>query len=341
MRLQANATKRLSASPVSGALKLTLAAILAIASGLNTFDGQAAESYPTRPIKIIAPFSAGSPPDALGRVVGQQLAERLGQSVIIETRPGGGTTIATKAGATAEADGYTLLYVNAALAYSTVLYPNPGYDPLKSFSPVAALASWSFFLFASADVPAGTVQELIAYAKANPDQIHIGLQRGQAPHVVAETFKAISGAPFNGVPYRQISQLTADLLAGRVHAYFGTGAGPISLVQQGKLKALAYTGVARNPTLPQVLTVTEIGLPQLATIQDWMGVVAPAGTPPGAIKTLNAAINAALASSEVQTVFTTLGWDAKVASPQELATFLAAEVKKWPPLVKAAGLEPE
>ncbi len=179
-----------------------------------------------------------------------------------------------------QADGYTLLYVNAAVAYSTVLYPNPGYDPLKSFSPVAALASWSFFLFASADVPAGTVRELIAYAKANPGQINIGLQRGQAPQVVAEKFKAISGAPFNAVPYQQISQLTADLLAGRIHAYFGTGAGPISLAQQGKLRALAYTGVTRHPALPQVLTVIETGLPQLASIQDWMGIVAPAGTPP-------------------------------------------------------------
>src|SRR5215470_7626325 len=214
MRLQANATKRLSASPVSGALKLTLAAILAIASGLNTFDSGAAEAYPTRPIKIIAPFSAGSPPDVLGRLVGQRLAERLGQSIIIENRPGGGTTIATKAGATAEPDGYTLLYVNAALAYSTVLYPNPGYDPLKSFSPVAVPASWSFFLFVSPDVPAGTVQELIAYAKANPGQVNIGFTRGQVPQVVAEMFKTVSGAPFNGVPYRQLPQLTSDLLAG-------------------------------------------------------------------------------------------------------------------------------
>jgi tripartite-type tricarboxylate transporter receptor subunit TctC len=291
MRLQANAAKRLSAPQASGALRLTLAVILAMASGLNARDGRAAEPYSTRPIKIIAPFSAGSPPDALGRLVGQQVAERLGQSVIIENRPGGGTTIATKAGATAKADGYTLLYVNAAVAYSTVLYPNPGYDPLKSFSPVAALASWSFFLFASADVPAGTVRELIAYAKANPGQINIGLQRGQAPQVVAEKFKAISGAPFNAVPYQQISQLTADLLAGRIHAYFGTGAGPISLAQQGKLRALAYTGVTRHPALPQVLTVIETGLPQLASVQDWMGIVAPAGTPPEAIKTLNAAIN--------------------------------------------------
>jgi tripartite-type tricarboxylate transporter receptor subunit TctC len=342
MRLQTNATKPSPAPQVSGALKLTLAAVLAMASGLNALDGAAAQPYPTKSIKIITPISAGSPPDALGRLLGQQLAERLGQSVIIENRPGGGTTIATKAGATAEPDGYTLLYVNAALAYSTVLYPNPGYDPLKSFSPVAVPASWPFFLFVSADVPAGTVQELIAYAKANPGQVNIGFTRGQVPQVAAEMFKAVSGAPFNGVPYRQLPQLTSDLLAGRIHAYFGTGTQDrFSLVQQGRLKALAYTGVTRHPTLPQIPTVTEIGLPQLASIQDWMGIVAPAGTPPEAIRTLNAAINAALACSEVRATFTKLGWDAKIASPQESATFLAAEVKKWAPLVKAAGLEPD
>jgi tripartite-type tricarboxylate transporter receptor subunit TctC len=153
-------------------------------------------------------------------------------------------------------------------------------------------------------------------------------------------FKSVSGAPFNSVPYRQVSQLRADLLAGRIHAFFGAGAELVALVQQGKLKALAYSGVTRHPALPQIPTVIESGLPQLA-LSDWVGIVAPTGTPAESIKKLNAAISEAQASPEVQTTFAKLGWDAKIGSSQEFASFLAAEAQKWPPLVKAAGLKPD
>jgi tripartite-type tricarboxylate transporter receptor subunit TctC len=303
--------------------------------------GATAQLYPTKPVKIISPFSAGSPPDALGRLVGQKLTERLGQSVIIENRPGGGTTIASRAGASAEPDGYTLLQVASTLAFASVLYPNPGYDPIKSFAPVAGLASWSLLLFVSPDVPASSVQDLIAHAKANPGQVSIGVPLGSESHVLAETFKSVTDAPFNIIPYRQFSQLTADLMAGRIHALFNTSPALVSLVKEGRLKALAYTGATRSPALPQVPTVSEIGLPQLASIRVWLGIVAPAGTPPQTIKKLNAAINEALASSDVQATFAKLGWDPKITSPQEFATFLASEVEKWPLLVKEAGLRPD
>jgi tripartite-type tricarboxylate transporter receptor subunit TctC len=303
--------------------------------------GATAQLYPTKPVKIISPFSAGSPPDALGRLVGQKLTERLGQSVIIENRPGGGTTIASRAGASAEPDGYTLLQVASTLAFASVLYPNPGYDPIKSFAPVAGLASWSLLLFVSPDVPASSVQDLIAHAKANPGQVSIGVPLGSESHVLAETFKSVTDAPFNVIPYRQFSQLTADLMAGRIHALFNTSPALVSLVKEGRLKALAYTGATRSPALPQVPTVSEIGLPQLASIRVWLGIVAPAGTPPQTIKKLNAAINEALASSDVQATFAKLGWDPKITSPQEFATFLASEVEKWPLLVKEAGLRPD
>jgi tripartite-type tricarboxylate transporter receptor subunit TctC len=303
--------------------------------------GAAAQPYPTKPIRIISPFSAGSPPDALGRFVGQKLTERLGQAIIIENRPGAGTTLATKAGATAEPDGYTLLQVASTLAFASVLFPNPGYDPIKSFSPVAGLASWSLLLFVAPDIPATSVQALIGHAKANPGQVTIGVPLGSESHVLAETFKSLTGAPFNIIPYRQFSQLTADLMAGRIHALFNTSPALVSLVQEGKLKALAYTGATRSPALPQVPTVTEIGLPQLASIRVWLGIVAPAGTPPEAIKTLNTAINEILASSEAQATFAKLGWEPNIGSPQEFATFLVSEMEKWPSLAKEAGLKPD
>jgi len=208
-----------SALHFSNAGRVAFAAI-AMAANAITIDGAAAQSFPTRPIKIISPFSAGSAPDAVARMVGQRLGDRLGQSVAIENRPGGGTTIATKAAAMVEPDGYTLLQANAALAYASVLYPNAGYDPLKSFAPVATLANWSHLLVVPAGVPVGTVSDYIAYARANPGQLNIGFPLGSPPQVLAETLKSSAAAPFNTIPYRQVSQLMADLLSGRIHGFF-------------------------------------------------------------------------------------------------------------------------
>jgi tripartite-type tricarboxylate transporter receptor subunit TctC len=319
-----------------------LALALGIAAGAVPVGATMAGTYPSKPIQIISPFSAGSAPDALARLVAQRMSERLGQNITVENRPGAGTTIATRAGASAEPDGYILLQVNAALAYGPVLYPNPGYDPLKSFAPVAPLASWSHVLAASANVPAGSLADLIAYAKANPNQLNIGFPLGQPPQVLAELLKAGSGAPLNSVPYRQVSQLMADLLGGRIQLFFGAGSGLVSLIQQGKLKALAYTGVARYPALPQVPTASEAGLPQLAlNPSDWTGLLAPVGTPRDVIDTLSASVNVSLGSPDVRAAIARQGGEARIAQPQEFAAFLAAEVKKWPPLVRAAGMKSE
>lgn len=318
------------------------ATALGLTFGIISADGATAQGYPSKPIRIISPFSAGSPPDALGRLVGQQMTERLGQNVTVENRPGGGTTIATKAGSMADPDGYTLLQANSALLYSTVIYPHAGYDPIRNFAPVVMLGSWSHLLVVPASLPVGDVHELIAYAKANPGKLNIGFPLGSPPQVLSELFKTSSGAAFNSVPYRQTPQLIADLLGDRIQVYFGAGAGLVSLVQQRKVKALAYTGVTRYPALPQVPTVIEEGLPQLALNPgDWTGIVAPTGTPENVINTLNVAINSSLKSPEIQASIAQQGGEAQVVSPQEFALFLAAEAKKWPPLVRAAGLKPE
>jgi tripartite-type tricarboxylate transporter receptor subunit TctC len=304
-----------------------------LACGAIAIHGAAAQPYPAKPIKMISPFSAGAPPDVLGRLIGQKLAERFGYNITIDNRPGAGTTLATRAAAAADPDGYTLLQVNATLAYAPVLYPEPGYDPVKSFAPVATLATWSHFLFIAADVPANTVEELVAFAKLNPGKVNIGHPVGVPPQVLTEIFKTVSGAPFNSVPYRQAAQLRADLLAGRIQAYFSAGADLVAMVQQGKLKALAYTGVGRHPDLPQVPTVIEAGLPQLAlNPSDWTGIVAPAGTPPAVIGALSAAINESLHAPEVRANIARQGGTVKLTSPSEFAAFVAAEAKKWPPL---------
>jgi tripartite-type tricarboxylate transporter receptor subunit TctC len=337
MKARMQASSSLSAAMVAklGLLGSVAALALAVAAG-----HAATESYPTRPIKLISPFSAGSPPDAFGRLVAQQLTTSLGQSVVVENRPGAGTTIGTKAAAVADPDGYTLVQVNAALSYGPVLYPNPGYDPLKSFAPVASLASWTHVLVAHPSVTANTLQELIAQAKAHPGQLNIGSPLGNPPHVLAEMLKMNTGADFNSVPYRQTPQLITDLLAGRIQLYFAAGEPMISMIKEGKLKAYAMTGARRDTALPDVPTMAEAGLPQLTfNASDWTGILAPAGTRADLIGRLNVAINESLKSAEVKAGLVKLGWEAQVSTPAEFAAFLATDSEKWPPIVKASGLK--
>ncbi len=320
----------------------TIHALVGLVLGLAPVTAAIAQSYPQKPIKMISPFSAGSAPDALGRLVADRVSARLGQSITVENRPGAGTTIATKAAASADPDGYTLLQANAALIYGPAVYPNAGYDPLKSFAPVATLASWSHLLVAHPSVPARSLAELIAYMQSNPNQLGIGFTLGQPTQILAEIFKREAGAQISSVPYRQVSQLMADLLAGRIHAFFGAGSTLVSLVQQGKLKAIAYTGVSRYPALPYVPTVTEGGISQLMlNPSDWTGILAPAGTPSAAISALNAAINASLGSSDIAAGIAQQGGETMITQPGEFTAFLASEERKWPLLAKAAGMIPE
>ena len=321
-------------------LALLTAATVAV---VNTTSSRAvAETFPSKPIRIISPFSAGSPPDAFGRLVAQQMSGTLGQSVVVENRPGAGTTIGTKAGAMADPDGYTLVQVNAALSYAPVLYPNAGYDPVKSFTPVALLASWTHVLVAHPSVAANTLQELIAYAKANPGKLNIGSPLGSPPHVLAEMLRMETGADFNDVPYRQNPQLITDLLAARLQLYFSAGEPIVSMIREGKVKAYASTGAARDPTLPNVPTMAEAGLSQLTVNpSDWTGLLAPVGTPPDLVAKLGAAANDAVDSAEVQALLKKLGWQGRRATPQEFMAFVAADAGKWPKVVKAAGLKAE
>jgi tripartite-type tricarboxylate transporter receptor subunit TctC len=316
------------------------ATMLVLTCGAMTVDAADARPYPTRTIKIVSPFNPGGPPDTLGRLVAQKLSERFGWNVVVENRPGAGTTIATRGAAAAEPDGHTLLQVNAALVYAPVLYGDPGYDPVKSFAPVATLATWSHLLVVPATVPANTVAELAAFAKANPDKANIAFPSGTPPHVLAEILKSASGAPLTAVPYRQLAPLRADLLAGRVQANFSAGADLVAMVRQGQLKALAYTGRERHPDLPQVPTVIEAELPQLALDPgDWTGIVAPAGTPTVVVDALNAAINEILEMPDVRANIALQGGTVKRTTHSEFAAFVAAEAKKWPPLVTAAKLQ--
>lgn len=330
-------------SPAGPSARLLSSAIAAIAVlGLAIGGAGAADTFPSKPIRIVSPFSAGSPPDVFGRLVAQQVSAIIGQSIVIENRPGAGTTIATKAGSAADPDGYTLLQVNAALNYATVLYPNPGYDPIKSFAPIATMAAWSHVLVAHPSVAANSVMELIAYAKAHAGQVNIGAPLGQPPHLLAETLKIASAADFNVVPYRQTPQLNTDLLAGRIQVHFAAGEPTGTMIRQGKLKALAFTSASRDPAFPDVPTMAEAGLPQLTVgPSDWTGLLAPAGTPADVIEKLNAAVNQVLKSAETRATLAKLGWEAKITTPAEFGAFISADAAKWGPIARASGLKGE
>jgi tripartite-type tricarboxylate transporter receptor subunit TctC len=315
----------------------TLAATLAIACYATA---AVAQTYPSKPIKAIVPYTPGSPVDVLARVVTQQVSARLGQSIVIDNRPGAGTTIGTKLAASADPDGYTLLIGATSFILSFSLYQNLEYDPVKSFAPVAMLAYSPQVLVIAPSVPAATVQEFIAYAKANPGRLNFGFGLGTLPQILGESFKAVTGTDIASIPYKGGAQAITDMLGGRIQMNFGTTATLLPLIQQGKVRALAVTTQTRSKDLPDVPTMVESGLPELALIFS-AGLLAPAGTPADIIHKLNFETNEAMKTPELTASMAKLGFEPQIWSTQDYSAFLADEMRRWPPIVKAAGVKPE
>jgi tripartite-type tricarboxylate transporter receptor subunit TctC len=298
-----------------------------------------AQSYPVKPIKVIVPYTPGSPVDVLARVVTQQVAARLGQGIVIDNRPGAGTTLGTKMAASAEPDGYTLLIGATSFILSFSLYQNLDYDA-RSFVPVAMLAHSPQVLVIAPSVPAASVAEFVAYAKANPGKLNFGFGLGTLPQILGESFKIVTGTEIASIPYKGGAQAVTDMLGGRIDMNFGTTSTLLPLIQQGKIRALAVTTQKRSKDLPGVPTMIESGLPQLALIFS-AGLLAPAGTPGEIIARLNAEINEAMRAPELEASMAKLGFEPQIWSPQEYAAFLAEEGRRWPPIVKAAGVKAE
>jgi tripartite-type tricarboxylate transporter receptor subunit TctC len=301
-----------------------------------------AEDYPNQTIKLVVPFVAGGPVDALARVMAPLLQARLGQNVIIENRSGGGTSLGAKMVAAAEPDGYTLLFVGPNLAYYPVLLPNLDFDPAKSLTPIAPAVTWSHVLAVAPSVPAKTIAELVAYAKANPGKLAFGFGLATMPHIIGEVFKQAAGIELTDVPYRGGEGARADLLGGRIHINIAPPPQLLPLIRDGKIRALAYTGSQRSPDLPDVPTMTESGLPQVGFHPDvWMGYFAPAGTPAPIVDKLNREINDVLRSPDMAPALKRFGYEAKIMTPAEFKVFFASELKKFPPLLRAAGIKPQ
>jgi tripartite-type tricarboxylate transporter receptor subunit TctC len=313
----------------------------AAAFGVAAATGAEAHSYPAKPIKMIIPFPPGGPVDTTARVVAQFMTTALGQSVIIENRPGAGATIGVKAAAAAEPDGYTLLYgTSGSLCVSPALYSNLDYDPLKSFVPIATVALLPHVFIVPPHVPATTVAEFIAYAKANPGKLNYGASLGTPPHLLSALFVTKAGLNITYVPYKGSAPAITDLLGGQTHFTIDGMVTLFPLIRDGKVRALAVARAERWPALPEVPTLVELGFPDF-TADAWTGVVAPAGTPAPIVAKLNATINDGLKSPEVQATLARLSSIPKIGTPQDFSAFLAAEVLKWAALVKLAGAKVE
>jgi tripartite-type tricarboxylate transporter receptor subunit TctC len=296
-----------------------------------------AQSYPNRPIRIVAPYTAGSPNDVMARLIAQPLQAKLGQPVIVDNRPGGGTSIGTKAVAAAAPDGYTLLYISSALVIDPAM-KRLDYDPLKDFAPVSTVSTTYWLLAVSPMLPVKTLPEFIAYTKANPGKTTLAYTQGTAAVLVGEKFKQLTGADILSVPYKGGATAMPDFLGGRIQMLVPTPSTTLPLIRDGKMLALGITSPERSPNLPDVPTARELGLPGL-TLEFWAGILAPAGTPPEIVNALNAAINEVLLSAETKASMDKLGFEAKTGSPQAFATFIADEIPRWAEIVKSSGVK--
>jgi tripartite-type tricarboxylate transporter receptor subunit TctC len=315
---------------------------LALGLALGAAERAGAEAYPDRLIKLVVPFPAGGPIDTTARLMVQRLGPILGQTVIIENRGGAGGALGSKAVASAEPDGYTLLFGNAsALVVGPAVYRFRDYDTARHFTPVAKVTEGYEVLVVAPNFPAANVQELVAYAKARSGKLNFGsMGYGNLTHLAAEMFKLKTGTDFVHVPYKGAPEAVAGIVAGEVHMLFGEVAGLLPLVRDGKIRALGVASVGRNALAPELPTLIEGGIPDFVALT-FTGVVAPAGTPAPIVAKLNAAINRALEPADLAAVLGRLGAEVRTGSPEEFGAFLAKERAKWTEVVARTGIKAE
>jgi tripartite-type tricarboxylate transporter receptor subunit TctC len=316
------------------------AAVVAIPIAASSATG--AQEYPTRPITLIVPYTAGGGNDLLARAAADKMSKTLGQQIVIENRGGAGGSIATRAIAKAEPDGYTLgLGGTGTLAINPTLYPNVGYDPRKDFAPVGLIAASALVICLNPSLPVRSVADLIALAKKEPGKInYASAGTGSGIHLATEYFATMAGIKLTHIPYKGAAPALTDVIGGHVAFYFSSLPAAVGLVKDGKVRALAVTGSKRSLVLPDVPTVAEAALPGYEAVLHY-GIVAPAGTPRPIIEKLGAALRAALTSDEVRARIADDGAEPVGSTPEEYAADIDREETKWSAIVKLAGARAE
>ena len=299
-----------------------------------------AQAYPARPVHMVVGFAAGGGADIMARLIGQGLSERLGQQIVVDNRPGAGTNIATEVVAKAAPDGYTLLLANSPNAINATLYDNLSSDFIRDIAPVASIGRVPLVMVVNPALPAKTIPEFIAYAKANPGKVNMGSGGNGAPdHMSGELFKAMAGVGILHVPYRGVAPALADLLGGQVQVIFGTMPAVIALIKSGRLRALGVTTATRSNELPDVPSIGEF-VPGYEASQ-WYGIGAPKGTPADVIERLNRETNAVLADPKMQARLAELGASVLSGSPADFGKLIVDETAKWAKVVKISGAKPD
>ncbi len=306
-------------------------AVLALAAS-------ACGAFPEKPVRFVIGFTPGGPSDILARAVGQKLAERWGQQVVIENRPGAGGNLAAEAVAKSAPDGYTwLLGNNSILATNQSLYKKLPYDPVKDFAPVALVAVQPNILVVHPDVPAKSVSDLILLAKQNPGKLNYASSgAGAAAHLAGELFKTMAGVDIVHVPYKGAQPALTDLIAGQVQLMFATSASVIPYMKAGRLRALAVTTAQRSPSVPELPTVSEAGLGGFEATT-WHGVVVPSATPRALVERINQETNAVLKEKDLSERLAGLGAEVLTGTPRDFADYIAREIPKWTKVVKDSG----
>jgi tripartite-type tricarboxylate transporter receptor subunit TctC len=321
--------------------KTTIACLLA-AMAMPAFAAENAQDYPSKPIRLVVPFTPGGSTDILARVIGMKLTEAWGRQVVIDNRPGAGGNIGVDLVAKSPADGYTLVMGHiGTFGVNPTLYPKLPYDPIKDFQPITLVALVPNMLSVNPALPAKSVKELIALAKAKPGTINFGSGgNGSAAHLAGEYFKLMTKTEITHIPYRGTSPAVTDLIAGQIQMII-TGVPPtLNFVKTGKLRALAVATSKRLPLLPDLPTISEAGVPGYEATQ-WYGVLAPAGTPKPIVAKLNAEMAKAIKGPDVREKLAADAAEPVGNSPEEFGAFIKKEIARWAPVIKASGARPE
>jgi len=311
-------------------------------SALVVGGNAAAQTFPSKPIRVVIPFVAGGPSDITGRAIASKFQEYLGQPGVVENRPGANGSIAAEFVAKSDPDGYTILVGSIGVfSINAALYKDLRYDPVRDFAPITLAVTTPNVLVTKLDFPAKSVRELVDYAKKNPGKISYGSSgTGSSDHLTSELFKQMTGTFGVHIPYRGGAAVVTDLLGGQIEASFQNLGTVATQIKAGKIRALAVTAKMRHPLLPEVPTLAEAGYPDLI-VTSWQAAGAPAKTPPEIVARLNEAAVKALRAPEIRDRLNQIGFEVVASSPEEFSRFMKAEVDRWTKVVDRAGIKPD